>query len=181
MTEPILLALNAPLPSPLGETIGVAAQVAGGAMNLPDQLISVFLPGVTRSEIAAFEGPARFRLYRGKSLIIISLDFAKFSFDLIWSPVTAALAGERPFSGVQSGAHILFTFILIDEGLIVRGLRQATISPEVGQAINRAQRDLHTVKNIRAEDVEREMALIFGSHPEGLPDGMFHAICDFGD
>lgn len=181
MTTPIFLALGAPLPSPLNETLGQAAQTMGGAMNLPEQRIATFLPGLTAEEIRAFEGPARFRVYRGETLIVISLSFARYSFDLVWSPVTATLTGEPPFEGVQADVHMLFTFILVDDALVVRGLRQATISPEVGKAINRAQRELHTIAQIRHQDVANEMSRIFDAHPDGLPDGMFHAICNLGD
>lgn len=151
-----------------------------GAVDLPGQIVLMTLADYRRSDRSEFLGPARFRISRQRSFMMLSPAFKTFSFDIIWSPVIARESGEPEMQGVDRGDHLAFTFVLLDGEGVIRGIRMATLSPACSQAMYRARREL-MAEDVTRDDMNTEMRSLFARHPRGFPDVMFHETCDLGD
>ena len=74
---------------------------------------------------------------------------------------------------------MMFNFVLVDGIHVVRGIRLATVSPDVTMALWQARSEL-LARAITAACVQSEMMEIFAQYPRGIPETFFHASCDFG-
>lgn len=151
-----------------------------GAVHLPGQMILMTLADYRRSDRDEFLGPARFRVSRQRSFMMLSPAFKTFSFDIIWSPAIARESDEPAPEAMNDKDHLAFTFVLLDGAGIVRGIRVATLSPACGAAMHRAREELMAA-NVTRADMNREMQDLFARHPRGFPDIMFHETCNLGD
>jgi len=170
--------LNRRLPAGIADAISTIG--TGSAIDLPRQMIVMQLADYRKDDLTSFEGPARFRVGLGQNFLLISPMFRGLSFDIIWSPVIARRTGEPDMEKPAAAEHMAFNFILVDGAQIVRGIRLATISPDVATAIWRARGELKS-RTVTASALEAEMIALFSRYPRGIPETFFHDACDFGD
>ncbi|MCW3782515.1 hypothetical protein [Defluviimonas salinarum] len=168
-------------PLPLEPRIALASEGSGlgGVLNLPAGMVIMRLDNPTPAEMKAFADRAMMRIGLFRTFLIVSPVFEGYNFDLLWSPAIARATEEPPVGGVGENDHLLLTLILVDERLVVRAIRQSTISPEAGRLLRRGQLELLTSR-IRPEEVEAEMTELFRNHPRGLPNEVFDVACPLG-
>lgn len=165
---------------PLDTREAFFAAGTSGAINLPGQTVTMVLEDYRPEDRKAFLGMANFRIALCNTFMLVSPSFAGFNFDIVWSPAIAKRTGE-PLTPMDAGdGHLLFHFILADGLHMVRGIRSATIAPNCGTALHRAQNTLMS-RDISDTDVYAEMALLFSRYQKGFPDGFFHEVCALGD
>lgn len=168
-----------PLPKELISRMPEAAKTTG-AVHLPGQMILMTLADYRPSDKDDFHGPARFRISRQRSFMMLSPTFKSFNFDIIWSPAIARDVNEPEPEALNSSDHLSFSFVLLDGGGIVRGIRVSSLSPACSEAIRRARSEL-MASHVTEADMEKEMRVLFARHPRGFPDIMFHETCSLGD
>lgn len=179
-TDRDILLVDNPLPFEMRLRLAALGGGTGGAVNVPQQTFTLLLADLTPSDIRAFRKPARLRVAKMKNFLLFSLAFSGFNFDMIWSSATAKATKEPGFTMERADAHPAFTFALVDPRFVVRALRVATLSPQVGVAIERAQREL-IAEDPQPEAINLEVAALFARYPGALPDEIFHEICFLGD
>ncbi len=178
MSEAEILLVGETLPA---ETRNVFASTGtGGAINLPNQTITMVLHDFRPTDIESFEAPARFRVSLCKSFLLISPSFDGFNFDIVWSPLIAKMTGEPPLERPSPTTHLMFNFILADGDCVVRSIRSATISPDCGHALWRAQEQLMG-SSYTGDELQSEMNTLFRQYPKGIPETFFHESCKLGD
>ena len=150
------------------------------SINLPVGLMVMVLADYNSKDLENFKGPARFRVYCGRNLMIISSKFKGFSFDSVWSPLIARQNGEPDMTKPSATTHMLFNLVLADEHMLVRGIRSATISPDVTMSLWRAWDELST-RGSTPEGFQAEMIELFNEYPREFPETFFHDTCDFGE
>lgn len=165
---------------PLATSEAFTETGTGGVLDLESQSITMVLDDYRPQDEEAFNGMANFRIALCKTFLMVSVSFSRFSFDLIWSPVIAKLADEDITPVDASMGHMLFNFILADSDHVIRAIRTATISPNCGAALARAQNALMQ-RDIEDLDVHAEIALLYADHPQGFPHTFFDEICALGD
>jgi hypothetical protein len=143
-------------------------------------LLILRLHDYQKEDLEAFFGKATFRVSKQKHFMVISPDFTRYSFDIIWSPVLARQSGEPPMEAVSQDTHLVFHFVLTDQNLIVKGLRSASISPDCGRALYRASTELRQIQS-SVYEMTMEMQTVFGKYLGGFPDTFFHEQCFLGD
>ena len=182
MNEPLqgdtTLTLGQRLPPKIVEA--VSATGSGTVINLPYKLIVVALTDFRPEDLTSFNGPARFRVGLARNFLLISPTFRGLSFDIVWSPLIAKMAGEPEMDRPSVSDQMMFNFVLVDGLHIVRGIRLATVSPDVAMVLWRAKSEL-SVRAITAASVRSEMMGIFDQYPRSIPETFFDAACDFGD
>jgi hypothetical protein len=151
-----------------------------GAINIPGQIVTMVLEDYQAKDLDAFYDIANFRVALCKTFMIVSPSFKGFNFDIVWSPAIAKSTGEPILPADAGQTHLLFNFVLADGLHYVRGIRSASIAPNCGAALYRAQHELMN-KNITEMDVYTEMTLLFSKYPNGFPSNFFHEICALGD
>jgi hypothetical protein len=151
-----------------------------GAIDMPGQMVLLTLADFRPGDEKAFLGPARFRVAVAKTFLMVSPAFSSYNFDIVWTPATALATGEPALPEPKAGEHMLMTFVLLDGLMIVRGIRQSTISPACCCALWRGQRKL-LAKTPSQEKSMAEMRSVFTRYPRGFEDGFFHESCAFGD
>ena len=179
MNEPLqcdnTLTLGQRLPTKIAE----AVSGSGTVINLPYKLIIVALTDYKSGDMTSFNGPARFRVGQAQNFLLISPMFRGLSFDVVWSPFIAKMAGEPVMDRPSASDQMMFNFVLVDGIHVVRGIRLATVSPDVTMALWQARSEL-LARAITAACVQSEMMEIFAQYPRGIPETFFHASCDFG-
>ncbi|WP_299821480.1 hypothetical protein [uncultured Jannaschia sp.] len=171
--DPEILMVGRTLPGPRYEKL--LGTGTSGAIDMPGQMMLMTLADFRKGDEAAF-GPARFCIAVAKTFLMVSPAFAGFSFDIVWTPAAAQATGEPVLPEPAPGEQMLMTFVLLDGLMVIRGIRQATISP----ACWRGQRK-HMAKAPRQEESLRQMEKVFSRYPKGFQDGFFHESCAFGD
>lgn len=151
----------------------------GGVIDLESQTAIMALQDYRPQDEEAFHGMANFRIALCQTFLLISVSFSGYSFDMIWSPVIARMSDEDITPVDTSMGHMLFNFILTDGDHVIRAIRTATISPNCGAALARAQNELMQ-RDIDDIDVHAEIALLFAEHPGGFPHSFFDEICPLG-
>lgn len=165
---------------PVEISIGLLEASSTGVVDLPSQTAVMVLDDFRPNDVASFEGPARLRIGRFKTFMVFSPAFKNFTFDIVWSPVTARQSREALIGRPNAGEHMPINFILADAGHVIRAIRTATVSTEVTMAIHRAQLEL-LASPVDPEDLNVEMMGLFMRHQGGIPDDVFHEVCNFGD
>ena len=180
-SEGIVVVEGQALPAEFMAALGMAlASGSSGFMNLPMKAFVVAAPDSHESDVLAFRGPARMRLARERSYMLVSLDFRVLNFDLVWMAAAARQSGEPLMPAMERDEHDAFTFILCDERGMVRGLRAATVAPDMGRALRRAQAELMAEMH-RPAEVMRDLQALFAAYPRTIPDERFHEISDLGE
>ena len=152
----------------------------GGSVALPHHLFLMKLADLGPEDLERFRGTAEFRLGLVRNFMLLSVVMEGLNFDFVWSPFIAAANGEPLVPTPEAEIHLNYNFVLLDRGNVVRGLRVATVSPAVSQAIAKAQRQLlQTCESPAA--LEAEMRSLFERYPVSIPDSFFHETCKLGD
>ena len=151
-----------------------------GFMNLPMKAFVVAAPGFRESDVGTFRGPARMRLARERSFMLVSLDFRDLQFDLVWFAAAARRSGEPLMPPMEREDHDAFSFILSDERGVVHGIRAATVASDMGRALRRAQSELMAEMHAPGQ-VMRDIQALFTTYPRSIPDERFHEISDLGE
>ncbi|TFL16029.1 hypothetical protein DR046_22140 [Jannaschia formosa] len=133
-----------------------------------------------KGDAETFGGPARFRVAVARTFLMVSPAFEGFNFDIVWTPATALETGEPALPEPEPSEHMLMTFVLVDGLTVVRGIRQATISPACCRALWRGQQKL-LARAPSQEESMREMVSTFARYPGGFEDGFFHESCALGN
>ena len=94
MNEPLQSDNTLTLGQRLFTKIAEAVSGSGTVINLPYKLIVVALTDYKPEDLTSFNGPARFRVGFAQKLPLISPMFRGLSFDVVWSPFIAKMAGE---------------------------------------------------------------------------------------
>lgn len=178
MDDATILKIGDPLPDTMREAF--FASGTSGAINIPGQTITMVLSDYSPKDREAFRGIANFRVARCKTFMIVSPAFRSFNFDIVWSPAIARQSGEPVLPEDARSSHLLFNFVLADGLHRVRAIRSATIAPNCGEALCRAQRE-PMAEDISDMDVHAEMAVLFSRYPQGFPSNFFHEVCALGD
>ena len=181
MNEPLqrdnTFILGQRLPQRVAEV--VFATGSGTAINLPYKLIVFALTDYKPEDLTSFNGPARFRVGLARNFLLISPKFRGLNCDIVWSPLIARKVGEPVMDRPSASDQMTFNFVLVDGIHVVRGIRLATVSPDVTMALWQARSEL-LARAITAASIQSEMTEIFDQYPHGIPDTFFNASCDFG-
>ena len=181
MNEPLqrdnTLILGQRLPPKIAEV--VSATGSGTAINLPYRQIVVALTDYRPENLTSFNGPARFRVGLARNFLLISPKFHGLNFDIVWSPLIARMVGEPEMDRPSASDKMMFNFVLVDGTHIVRGIRVATVSPDVTMALWRARSEL-LARAVTAASIQSEMTEIFDQYPHSIPETFFNASCDLG-
>ena len=178
MSEADIMLVGEKIPEDIGRVFALTG--SSGAISLPHQLVTMVLHDYRLSDEEAFQAPASFRVALCKSFLLISPSFPNFNFDIVWSPLIAKLNGEPELPRPSPTDHMVFNFVLADGQQVIRSIRTATISPECGQALWRAQQTLMAAE-FTGEELQHEMIALFSQYPKGIPETFFHESCLLGD
>ena len=161
MNEPLqsdnTLILGQRLPPKIAEV--VSATGSGTAINLPYKQIVMALTDYKPEDLTSFNGPARFRVGLARNFLLISPKFRGLNCDIVWSPLIARMVGEPAMDRPSASDQMMFNFVLVDGTHIVRGIRLATISPDVTMALWQASSEL-LARAITAASIQSEMTEI---------------------
>lgn len=179
--DTVMFLLDAPLPEDIREAfLAAGGAVMGGAMMLSDRIFILMLSDLRPRDVSSFRGPAVMRMAREKNCMVISLGFSGLSYDLVWSPAIARRSGEERLEDIAPGERFLFNFVLVDEHCTIRGIRSASVAPQMAQALIRAQRELLS-EDHTDEAVNATVAELFARYPKIIPDERFHEISHLGE
>lgn len=176
---PTIFALNKPLPDNILAAVNRLPPGMGGVLMLGMGLIVMRLERPTRRELKEFSGPATIRIGDFGSFMMISPKFPTFSFDLIWSPEIADRSEEDLLDPIPEGDRMVLSFVLVDEGGIVRRIRTGSIGPKASVRLIRTQNDLME-RPIIPGKVQRDLEGLFRLYQSGIPDNAFQARSGIG-
>lgn len=176
---PLILAVGRQLPLEMGLAIASQAPGMSGGLQFDMGLALMRLDGPRKRELREFSGPATVRIGDFGSFMLFSPQYPSFSFDLLWSPVTARASQTPGIVDLAEGDRLNMNYVLVDETTTVRAMRTGTIGPKASAFLARTQRDLMG-RDVDAEQVLRDMQRLFRAHPRGIPDQAFKARSRIG-